>query len=92
MADGARKLRVSVISPEAVGFEGEAESVVAPAHDGLLGVLRGHAPMMVLLGRGDVAIRDGGETRRFRVSGGFLQVLDDEVQVLVEEIGPSRST
>ena len=38
-------LKVSVISPERVLFEGEAASVVAPAFDGEVGILTGHAPM-----------------------------------------------
>ena len=36
-------LRVSVISPEKVLYEGEADSLVAPAYDGEVGVLTGHA-------------------------------------------------
>ena len=43
-------LKVSVISPEAVLFEGETDSVVAPAYDGEVGILTGHAPLMALLG------------------------------------------
>ena len=81
-----RKLRVSIISPTAVGFEGEGESVVVPAHDGQLGILVGHAPMMVLLGTGEVMVRDEGVVQRFHVSRGFLQVLDNEVSVLAEEV------
>ena len=81
-----RKLRVSIISPTAVGFEGEGESVVVPAYDGQLGILYGHAPMMVLLGTGEVVVRDGGVARRFQVARGFLQVLDNEVSVLAEEV------
>ncbi len=81
-----RKLSVSIISPTAVGFEGEGESVVAPAYDGQLGILYGHAPMMVLLGTGEVAVRDSGSVYRFHVSRGFLQVVDNEVSVLAEEV------
>lgn len=80
--DGA--LRVSVISPEKVVFEGAAESVIAPAWEGELGILRGHAPLMALLGNGSLRIARGGNTETFRVSGGFLQVLDDVVTVLSE--------
>lgn len=77
-------LRVSVISPEATIFEGEAESVVAPAWDGELGILRGHAPLMALLGEGRLRVTAGGRTTAFRVRGGFLQVVDDVVTVLSE--------
>ena len=76
-------LRVSVISPEKVLYEGEADSLVAPAYDGEVGVLTGHAPMMTLLGRGE--LRLGGATpRRFTVEGGFMQVADDEVRIVTE--------
>lgn len=77
-------LRVSVISPERVLFEGEADSVVAPAFDGEVGILSGHAPMMTLLGRGLLRIGGAGEGRRFTVEGGFLQVADDQVRVVTE--------
>ena len=76
-------LKVSVISPEAVLFEGESESVVAPAYDGEVGILTGHAPLMALLGTG--VLRIGGPDRRFNVSGGFMQVLNNQVRVVTEK-------
>jgi F-type H+-transporting ATPase subunit epsilon len=87
MDDAPRKLTVAVISPTDVGFEGSGESVIVPAYDGLLGILYGHAPMMTLLGSGDVTVRDGSVTHHVPVSGGFLQVVDNQVSVLAEEMG-----
>ncbi len=78
-------LQVSVISPEAVLFQGATDSVVAPAFDGEVGILTGHAPMMALLGKG--VLRIGGESgaaQRFNVDGGFLQVVDNTVRVVTE--------
>jgi F-type H+-transporting ATPase subunit epsilon len=75
-------LNVSVISPEAVLYEGTTESVVAPAFDGEVGILSGHAPMMTLLGKG--VLRLGGNGQRFNVDGGFLQVVDNTVRVVTE--------
>jgi F-type H+-transporting ATPase subunit epsilon len=77
-------LKVSVISPEAVLFEGDADSVVAPAYDGEVGILTGHAPLMALLGDGELRL-GGGTGRRFKVSGGFMQVLDNHVRVVTEK-------
>ena len=77
-------LSVSVISPEAVLFEGTTESIVAPAFDGPVGILTGHAPMLTLLGKGELRLGDGGSGRRFHVEGGFLQVVDDTVRVVTE--------
>jgi F-type H+-transporting ATPase subunit epsilon len=77
-------LKVSVISTERTVFEGEADMVVVPAWDGEMGILRGHAPMLVLLGKGPLRIRTKGGEQRFDVEGGFLQVVDDIVTVLSE--------
>jgi F-type H+-transporting ATPase subunit epsilon len=77
-------MHVTVISPEAAIFDGEADAVTAPAYDGSLGVLPRHAPMMTLLGQGELAVRQGDRTRRFHVSGGFLQVDHDRVRVCSE--------
>jgi F-type H+-transporting ATPase subunit epsilon len=76
-------LQVSVISPEAVLFEGTTDSVVAPAFDGKVGILTGHAPMLTLLGAGELRLGSGPE-QTFIVEGGFLQVVDDRVRVVTE--------
>jgi F-type H+-transporting ATPase subunit epsilon len=81
-------LKVSVISPESVLFEGDADSVVAPAYDGEVGILTGHAPLMALLGDGELRL-GGGTGRRFKVSGGFIQVLDNHVRVVTEKAAAS---
>jgi len=77
-------LNVSVISPEAVLFEGTTDSVVAPAFDGQVGILTGHAPMLTLLGNGELRVGDEGSAQRFHVEGGFLQVVDNAVRVVTE--------
>ena len=76
-------LKVSVISPEAVLFQGETDSVVAPAYDGEVGILTGHAPLMALLGEGQLRLGSGGG-RSFTVSGGFMQVLNNDVRIVTE--------
>ena len=80
-------MRVTVISSERSLFDGEAVAVVAPAFDGLVGILPRHAPFMTLLGEGVLTVRGGGggrgESSRFRVAGGFLQVVRDSVRVVV---------
>jgi F-type H+-transporting ATPase subunit epsilon len=83
-AAGAGTLRVSVISPERTVYEGEADQVVAPAWNGELGILRGHAPLMALLGEGRLRVTLAGKTSVFLVSGGFLQVAENTVTVLSE--------
>jgi F-type H+-transporting ATPase subunit epsilon len=78
-------LHVSVISPEASLYEGDATSVVAPAFDGEVGILTGHAPMMTLLGKGDLKVEGAGGAKRFSIEGGFLQVVNNQVRVVTEK-------
>jgi F-type H+-transporting ATPase subunit epsilon len=79
-------MRVTVISPEAAVFDGEADAVVATAFDGELGILANHAPLMTVLGSGLLTVRAGGVARRFRVQGGFLQVVKNSVRILAEHV------
>jgi F-type H+-transporting ATPase subunit epsilon len=78
-------LKVSVISPERILFEGEVDSVIAPAFDGEVGILTAHAPMMTLLGKGTLRLGANGAQGSFAVDGGFLQVVDDQVRVVTEQ-------
>jgi F-type H+-transporting ATPase subunit epsilon len=57
---------------------------LAPAYNGSMGILKGHAPLMALLGTGTLRIDAGGSSKSYAVSGGFLQVVDDTVTVLSE--------
>ena len=79
-------MHVTVISPEAAMFDGQADSVVAPAFDGEVGILPRHAPFMTLLGEGTLVVRQGEAARRFTVRGGFLQVVDDNVRIVTEHV------
>lgn len=81
-------LEVRVVSPEKVVFEGQATSIVVPAWDGKLGVLPGHAPLISLLGTGELVIDvSAGSSERFHVAQGVLKVEDDQVTVLSEYAG-----
>ena len=77
-------MQVTVISPEASMFDGEADALVAPAFDGQVGILPNHAPFMTLLGEGTLTVRRAGTASRFSIRGGFMQVVDNRVRVVTE--------
>lgn len=79
-----QRLSVALITPEKTVFQDQADMVIVPAWDGEVGILRGHAPMMALLGTGIMRVTRNGAEERFRVSGGFMQVADNVVSVLSE--------
>ena len=81
-------LRVRVVSPDRIVFEGEASSLVAPAWDGQVGILPNHAPMMALLGAGELHLdRIAGGSDSFHVAGGVLKVERNQVTLLTEYAG-----
>ncbi|HKY59689.1 MAG TPA: ATP synthase F1 subunit epsilon [Gemmatimonadota bacterium] len=80
MADA--RLQVRIITPERIVFDGPADGVVATAYDGQFGILPGHAPMMVVLGIGELRLRQAERYEWFAIGEGFLHVLDDVVTVL----------
>lgn len=80
-----KNFKVAIISPQRMLFDGEAKMVVVPAHDGEVGILHDHAPFMALLGEGPLRLVTDGGGRRFHVSRGFVQVLDNNVSILSEE-------
>jgi len=82
-------MHISVISAERSVFVGEADAVVAPAYDGLVGILPRHAPFMTLLGEGIVKIRQSGSLTRLQVMGGFLQVASNVVRIVARRAGPT---
>ena len=84
----AGPLNVRVVSPDRTVFDGDAAAVVAPAWDGQVGILPSHAPMLALVGSGELNIeRPGGGSDSFHVAGGVLKVERDQVTVLTEYAG-----
>ncbi len=84
----AEPMNVKVVSPEQAVYEGPASSLVAPAWDGRVGILPGHAPMLTLLGAGELSVDiPGGGSETFYVAGGVLKVEAGMVTVLTEYAG-----
>ena len=77
-------MQVTVIAPDRSVFDGEVDALVAPAFDGLVGILPKHAPFMTLLGEGKLTVTQSGTTKSFLVRGGFMQVVRDSVRVVAE--------
>ena len=85
-----------VVTPEAVIFDRPVLNVSVPAFDGEIGILRNHAPLVSMLGLGEVRVRirdsenDSGnengnantKIEKLGIDGGFIQVKDNQVKIL----------
>lgn len=93
----ADRLRLELATPTRLVVSEEAAEVVVPGIDGYFGVLPGHAPLLALLGAGEVTYRAGRTERYLAVSGGFAEVGPDRVTILAEtaerpeEVDPARA-
>lgn len=77
-------LDVHVVTPEREVWSGEASMVIARGIEGEVGILTGHAPLLVRLAIGPLRIRhDGGEAAAV-VDGGFLHVVSEGGQTRVD--------
>jgi F-type H+-transporting ATPase subunit epsilon len=85
------QLQCIVVTPEATVLEEMVDFVALPLYDGELGVAPGRAPMIGRLGYGEMRLVVGGQTRRFYVDGGFVQIASNVVSVLTNRAVPAAS-
>ncbi len=80
---------LEIVSPDKLLLSQPVDMAVIPAAEGDMGVLPGHAPMIVLLRGGTIVLHEGGKpTARLFVSGGFAEVTADRCTVLADEAIP----
>lgn len=90
-------LTLEVVTPERAVVRESVVEVSLPGREGYLGILPGHTPLLTELATGALSYRQGSQTRRLAVSGGFAEVLPDRVIVLAdsaeraEEIDAARA-
>jgi F-type H+-transporting ATPase subunit epsilon len=77
-------IQLEIVTPERLAYSDLVDAVVLPGIEGELGVLPHHAPLVTMLGVGELRIRKSGAEESFAIVGGFLQVRPDKVVVMAE--------
>lgn len=80
----AQQLQLEVVTPERRVLAETVDMVTVPGLGGELGILPGHTPLISQLQTGVLSYVKGGITSQLHVSGGFVEVRDDQVSVLAE--------
>jgi F-type H+-transporting ATPase subunit epsilon len=78
----AATFQLEVATPERLIIREEVSETQIPAANGYLGVLPEHAPLLSELGIGELTYKVGAREGRLSVSGGWVEVLPDRVNVL----------
>jgi len=80
------KFKCQVLTPEGEVFNDEVEMVSTRTAVGSLGILANHAPLMGMLEPTELRLyRTESDIVRYAQSEGYLQVVNNEVLLLVEE-------
>lgn len=78
-----------IVTPEEQTLDQEVKQVIVPAHDGLMGILTGRAPILVKLGLGALTVDGVDNTRKvFFVDGGVAQMKEDVLTIATTEATP----
>lgn len=75
-------LSLKITSPDGVLCEDTASYVRLQAADGSVGVLPGHAPMLVALVKGQVCYRKDGAMYTVDVDRGVAEIKDNRIVIL----------
>ncbi|WP_188456664.1 F0F1 ATP synthase subunit epsilon [Virgibacillus oceani] len=79
-----KTLTVSVVTPDGPVLEDSFEMVSCKAESGELGILPGHIPLVAPLTISAVRLKNGNDSKRLAVSGGFLEVRPEKVTILAQ--------
>jgi len=82
-------LTVRVIAPDKTVWDSSAEEIILPSTTGQIGILSGHAPLLTALDTGVMRVRPDKNWVAIALMGGFAEVENDVVTILVN--GAERS-
>ena len=77
-------LRLKIVSPESVAYNGEVESVKVPGLLGNFEILNNHAPIISALQKGIVEYVNSDGRHQMNINGGFVEVQKNIVSLCVE--------
>ena len=78
-------LRLKIVTPERIEFDGEVESVLVSGTQGQFEILKDHAPIISTLDKGLVEYGlPKGQKVQLEILGGFVEVQQNVVSLCVE--------
>ena len=80
-----------IVTPAAKLYSDDAYMVVVPGVEGEMGFLQGHVPLVSVLADGVARIQNekDGETQRFALQGGYVEVTGKKVIILADRALPA---
>jgi len=80
----ASEFTVEIVTPDKTFYNGTAEMIIVRTTEGDRGILKNHRPLVAGLATGILRIKEDGNYKEAKISGGFMNV-DKEKTVIVTE-------
>lgn len=77
-------LKLKIVSPQKIEFQGEVDGVKVPGSLGQFEILTNHAPIISSLTDGTVVYTCADGQHQLAIAGGFVAVQKNEVSLCVE--------
>jgi F-type H+-transporting ATPase subunit epsilon len=78
-----KNFKLEIVSPERLALSQEVSQVTVPSEDGEITILPDHILLFSTLTEGEVVIQANGEEQYLVIGGGFVEVTDEKVIILV---------
>ena len=79
------KLKLTIVTPEQLAFDGEVDRVMVRAALGEMAVLPGHIDCAAALGDGEARVTCDGGVRKARICGGMIHISQNVVRILTND-------
>ena len=79
-----KQLQLKIITPEKIVLDEAVDSVSLPTTEGEITILPDHIALISTLASGDIVARVNGEDVPMAVSGGFIEVSNNQVKILAD--------
>jgi F-type H+-transporting ATPase subunit epsilon len=77
-------MKVKIISPEKVIYEGDTTLLQLPGIDGLFEILNNHAPIISVLGKGNIRLVTKDNELSFAINSGVVECSNNNIQILIQ--------
>lgn len=79
-------MKLSIITPDKLAYEGEVISVTVPGTTGSFQILKDHAAIVSTLEDGKVIVKNNNEELTLIIKGGVVEAKDNNIIILAEGI------
>ena len=82
----AKQFHLDIITPTSIDSFEKVEYLRIPSMDGLIGIQAKHAQAIIGLNIGEIQITKNGKKHTYATSGGFVDIKNEGVQLLLEAV------